>query len=341
MKKITLFLLLFLGFNLTAQNTPLTVTLAITQPPCYPGTGFIQISAIGGQAPYQYSIDNNPFQSSNIFNNLFPGTYYAYTKDALGATVALPFTIIAPAPITASITISNNDIIVNAIGGNGTSYLYSINNGPQQTSNIFTNLPIGIYKVTVLDSNGCFLSLEGVVNVAPPIIGGGDSSPITLTFTAGNTLADIVVQGNNINWYSTPGTLKKSANKTNQTIAEIPLQLTTVLVNNTTYYASQTINGFESQKRLAVTVKLNTLGIESNVFNNFKYFPNPLQDSFNVSNSNVIDAVSIDDLSGKTILSININALESELDLSTFSNGIYFVKIQSEGLEKVIKVVKE
>jgi hypothetical protein len=44
------------------------------------------------------------------------------------------------------------------------------------------------------------------------------------------------------------------AGKTNKT-NEAPLPLTTVIVDGTTYYASQTINGIESIERLAVTVK--------------------------------------------------------------------------------------
>jgi hypothetical protein len=54
-----------------------------------------------------------------------------------------------------------------------------------------------------------------------------------------------------------------------------------------------------------------------------------------------MDAVSIDDLSGKTILNKRINALESKIDLSNVVKGIYFVKIKSNGLEKVVKIMKE
>jgi hypothetical protein len=55
--------------------------------------------------------------------------------------------------------------------------------------------------------------------------------------------------------------------KTNKT-SEAPLPLTTVIVDGTTYYASQTINGIESIERLAVTVS-GTLGIDELAFKTF------------------------------------------------------------------------
>jgi hypothetical protein len=63
------------------------------------------------------------------------------------------------------------------------------------------------------------------------------------TMCAGNTLSQLSVSGSTIVWYTAAvgGTI---------------LSANTVLVNGTTYYASQTINGVESQNRLAVTVTL-------------------------------------------------------------------------------------
>jgi uncharacterized repeat protein (TIGR01451 family) len=76
----------------------------------------------------------------------------------------------------------------------------------------------------------------------------------------------------------------------------------------------------------------------------FITYPNPTNGIVNISlkdNFTIIDTIIVNDVLGKTIQNKKINNSKAELDLSTFSNGIYFVKIQSEGLEKVIKVVKE
>ncbi|WNM18429.1 PKD-like domain-containing protein [Flavobacterium capsici] len=49
---------------------------------------------------------------------------------------------------------SNASLVVTVTGGNAT-FLYSVDDGPMQTSNIFTNLSAGLHMVTVTDSNGC------------------------------------------------------------------------------------------------------------------------------------------------------------------------------------------
>ena len=65
--------------------------------------------------------------------------------------------------------------------------------------------------------------------------------------TQNATIADIVVTGSSIKWYSNP-------------TATTSLPSTTPLQHNTTYYASQTLNNCESVERVAVTITLiNTL----------------------------------------------------------------------------------
>jgi hypothetical protein len=66
------------------------------------------------------------------------------------------------------------------------------------------------------------------------------------TFCSGATLGQLNANGTSIQWY---------ANSTGGT----PLLSSTVLINGTTYYATQTINGQESLSRLAVTVTLNSI----------------------------------------------------------------------------------
>jgi hypothetical protein len=78
------------------------------------------------------------------------------------------------------------------------------------------------------------------VNQATPPAPTGNT---TQTFCSGSTVANLIATGTNIKWYAavTGGTALVS---------------TTNLVNGTTYYASQTLNGVESTNRLAVTVSI-------------------------------------------------------------------------------------
>ncbi|MFH6981797.1 Ig-like domain-containing protein, partial [Marinoscillum luteum] len=58
------------------------------------------------------------------------------------------------------------------------------------------------------------------------------------------TVANLIVTGSDIKWYSVP-------------TGGVPLSETTSLVNGTKYYASQTVDGAESSERLEVTVTVN------------------------------------------------------------------------------------
>ncbi|MET0945840.1 MAG: T9SS type A sorting domain-containing protein, partial [Flavobacterium sp.] len=170
-----------------------------------------------------------------------------------------------------------------------------------------------------------------------PLIDG--KSKLVLEFKPGQTLADLVVEGQNIKWYSSDNA---AAGKMSKSALEVTLPLTTILVDGTTYYASQTINGIESRERLAVTAKLNgNLSTPDFVLPNFKYYPNPIQHILSVENSSNIDKIEIISISGKSILEKKINNTHSEIDLSNVASGFYFLKVISEGQTKTIKIVKK
>jgi gliding motility-associated-like protein len=69
--------------------------------------------------------------------------------------------------------------------------------------------------------------------------------------SANATLNNISIAGTNVLWYSS-------------SVSTQPLAITTLLVDNTTYYATQTINGCESPTRLGVSIDLiNTLNAQN------------------------------------------------------------------------------
>lgn len=80
-------------------NSPIIVSATTTETCEGMSTGTITVTAEGGTLPYQYKLDNNPYQSSNIFTDLPAGTYSVTAKDAnntIGSTTA----IISSVPIT-------------------------------------------------------------------------------------------------------------------------------------------------------------------------------------------------------------------------------------------------
>ena len=84
-----------------------------------------------------------------------------------------------------------------------------------------------------------------------------------------------------------------------------------------------------------------TLGSASFAFSNLNYFPNPVKNSLMISNDTLIESVAISSVLGQQMMSQKVNSLETEINMSVLSNGIYFVKVVSDGAEKTIKIIKE
>jgi len=91
----------------------------------------------------------------------------------------------------------------------------------------------------------------------------------------------------------------------------------------------------------ATTTVVTNLSNESFVFNNLHFYPNPVKNNLTISNTSTIDSVEISSILGQKIIVKKTNDLQTEIDLSQFTNGVYFVKVISEGQEKTVKIIKE
>ena len=325
---------------ITQESVPV-INIAATNISCKgEASGSMTVNVTSGLAPYTYSLDNDPFLSgdSNItFTNLFAGTHNITVKDTNGCLATNQVSISEPVSALMTVTtVINQTITVNATGGAGNySYAISPNLDKFSTNNIFSGLTPGSYVVLTSDVNSCYITMNAVVDPPAPLING--QIKFTLEFKPGQTLADLIIDGQNIKWYINQNPLTGKTSKT----SEVPLPLSTVIVDGTTYYASQTINGIESTERLAVTVKSATLGTNDFAIKDFTYYPNPIKNVLTVSNTSIIDEVSLISIKGETLLVKKINNLHSEIDLSNLSKGIYFLKVKAEGTEKIVKLIKE
>ena len=149
--------------------------------------GIIIITASGGKAPYEYSIDNgDTWFSSNTFSGRGQDSYYIKVKDDENNIVEWgfnPLILFQPPEIiftgvekqnTSSVGTEDGAITIIASGGTGILE-YSIDHGTTyQYTNSFTNLSQGDYYLKVKDANGC--SKEYAYN--PVII--GESSNLSI-----------------------------------------------------------------------------------------------------------------------------------------------------------------
>lgn len=83
------------------------------------------------------------------------------------------------------------------------------------------------------------------------------------------------------------------------------------------------------------------LGTNPLVFTNLNYFPNPVSNTLTIVNEFTMDSIEITSALGQKILTQKVNDIQTEINLNHFANGIYFVKVTSEGQEKTVKIVKE
>ena len=215
------------------------------------------------------------------------------------------------------------------ITGTGT-YGYVLDGGASQISPVFQNVSVGNHTITITDlMYGCTTTIDNInVNLSTT------SPPTTVnnlqTFGPGATLASIQVTGQNIKWYS----------GLNKNVTSTPLPLSTILVDGTTYYASQTIGGYESTTRLPVTVHL-ALRSPQFELKGLTFAPNPVATNLSIHSDDTIDSYSIYNLLGQLVVSKKCNATSLQIDVTSLNSGNYFVKLTSENKQSTIKIEKK
>lgn len=329
MKKILLSILIIL-FSSSFYGQALSAIINVQHVTCAgQSNGLIHVMPMGGVSPYNISWNGgSTYAPSNIvaLTQIPAGAYPVVVKDATNSTYFQMVIVYEPMPLLATTSVNNDTITVNATGGTPW-YQYALNGGPYINSNVFSNVLPGNYIISVRDSYGCMVD-SNLISLKPakPVI----NNP-TQTFTQGTTLADIQVEGQNIKWYAT-----QSGNK----IASSELPLSTVLIDGTTYYVSQTVNSVESEKS-EITVTVGALSNEDFAFQNLKLYPIPAKDILKVANKTIIKKVVIYNYLGAEVLSTSIDKTDFEVNLRTLYKGVYFVKLESQEGQKTIKIIKE
>jgi len=145
------------------------------------------------------------------------------------------------------------------------------------------------------------------------------------TFNAGQTLADLNVNGSNLIWYS------------DNTYSNT-LSLSEPLVDGATYYVVSEVGNCRSEA-LVITVEEQASRSDFDWFG-FKYYPNPTSDILTFISNTPIEKVTISTMLGQEV-NVNLSSDKTSVDLSNLPNGNYLVKVTIEGASKTIKVVKQ
>ena len=164
--------------DLDFSNTPVD---------CITNTTTVTVTATGGLSPLEYQISApstsvTPYQGSNSFSGLLPGTYTFQVRDANDCTYSESFTIAPLAPITVSTVVTKDldctatpdGIIQGTISGGTAPYTYAVSfNGGSFTPLGSTGTPFnytastaGTYQFQITDVNGC-TGESGVQTINP------------------------------------------------------------------------------------------------------------------------------------------------------------------------------
>lgn len=137
-------------------------------------SGTALVNAVGGTAPYEYSLNAGPYQPDNFYENLAPGTYSVIVRDANSCFSTFNFVIGVQRVLSATATPTpaacfgqSSGSIAIGVSGGGTPYNFSVNNGPFSTANPITGLAAGTYSVLIEDNGGCEFTLNNIQITQP------------------------------------------------------------------------------------------------------------------------------------------------------------------------------
>ena len=179
----------------------------------------------------------------------------------------------------------------------------------------------GTYSVTITDANGCAGSDEIEITINPlPIVDLGE---------------DISVEENQIFVLSVDETYAEYLWSTGETTNSI--EVYGEVLGLGTHTISVTVTDFNTctgSDQITITVTP-TVEVLNGYVNTYTVYPNPTSGIINITGDNIISCVIFNNI-GQIILETN----NSEIDMSNYENGIYYVKILTDNDTKTIKFVK-
>ncbi|MEN9913340.1 MAG: hypothetical protein RL528_50, partial [Bacteroidota bacterium] len=323
--------------NLTSQLTNVCVNGSVILT--------TQVTNTQGTPISQYSFDYNPAASNSqtvIYNPLLTGNVYVNVTSPYGCMrndslmITIDSTLISPTiTLAASFNLlcSNNlapielIAISDAISPNysWTPNFISQNNDtiidtPQNSTN---------YSVTVTDQNGCSaVSLTTVLVSQSPVASFTSTllPALNISFTSTSTNAT------NYLWDFGDGTISAIENPIHEYL--IPGTYLVTLITTTSEGCSDTIIN-----------EIQVYGMDglNELSSNYIIYPNPTNGIFVIKNINQLNGkISLSTSSGTIILKQDLTNIETQVDLTNFDFGIYFIHITNDfGGSSTYRIIKK
>ncbi|WP_294312144.1 T9SS type A sorting domain-containing protein, partial [uncultured Chryseobacterium sp.] len=319
------------------QSSAVSGTTVVTNVACNGASnGAINLTPAGGTAPYTFNWGGGVTTEDRT--GLAAGTYTVVITDANGCTATVNATVTQPTALTA--TTSQTNIACNG-GSTGTAtitvtggtspytYSWSPSGGTGATA---SGLVAGTYTVNVTDANGCTLSRTVTITQSAPVA--APTGAASQNFAPGSTLSALVVTGQNIKWYASASNAQNHINS---------LPFSTALVNNTTYYATQTSGTCESTAYLAVLAINSTLGVSDNTKSKspLQIYPNPVRDILNFSGAETITKAVIIAADGRMVTEKKLQSGERSIEVHSLPQGMYLIQLFTGNGMQTFKFIKK
>jgi hypothetical protein len=344
--------------TIKAVPTVATVTPALR---CSPGTLILKATASAGTINwYAASTGGISLSGGTTYTTPLLSAPTSYYVDATnnGCTTAARSLVIAKVYSNPTITSTTpasrcgaGTVTLMAKSSAGKVNWYSSLTGSTlyKTDTVYTTTSLTASKTYYVegDNNGCKstprIAVVATIKTRPTIT---STTPASRIGPGTVTLAAAASAGT-IKWYDTIVTGTYLATGTTY--------LTPTLSATKTYYVDATGNGCTTITRTGITAtilpiiihEINLTGLNDNSDNlEVKYYPNPASEILNlyIKGLQCNATLTINDLSGRAIITEQIQASESEIndqiDLSKLAKGIYYLTLKNEKVFRGGKVVK-
>ena len=288
---------------------------------CGDANGKITVSATAGLAPFQYSLDGTTYSDINVFENLIPGEYEAYLKDANACIAFQPNIIIEDSePVAATLSVTpiscfgaNDGRVEFSLDRGTTPYLYSLNGSDFVEQNIYENLVPGNYRVDMIDANDCTYFIT---------FGIEDPDSLSVSITLENDQLIPMVEGGTIGYTYlwSDGSMEEVLNNPDNTI----YTLTVTDANQCEAFGT-----FDA-----------TTSLYQNYLDPFvKTFPNPSDEIIKVEIDNLswFDQIELFNSNGQRVLQLPIDQEKLEISVAQFNAGTYLLRLK--GQEHLVRKV--
>jgi len=293
--------------------TPLIIESTSTDVSCFGlCDGSINLNFTSGTSPYLIQWSNGSVGGNNL-NNMCAGAYTAEVTDASGCTVIVMDTIYEPAEITNTPTVQDvpchGDLggsIFHNVQGGTEPYSYSWGYDPFNEESIAIYLYAGDYSTVITDANGCEFPMNITVN-----------EPDTLSYSV-----DLFVEGGlgvgEVQMTTNGGTQPYQWNWLHGDTNED----TTIPELTTSYCIITDVNGCAIQTENFTTIT----SVEDYDFQ-FELFPQPANETLNVSATRTFERLDILNSTGERIYTMSNPQRMQQINVSEWSAGSYILQL--------------